>query len=393
MGKLILNNLYSLLLVFILSFLPYRTIANTGGVCAVISPKITPDGRPLLWANIDSDEKGVALHHFNGPRYNFTGLIHARDTLNVWSGLNTAGFAITFAKSSKDTTEYQEGMFIKMALGRCGRLSDFEVLLNEFDFTLIHPAASFACFDAFGNSAVYEANRQKFNAFDPLKALSGFLVRNSFTMTGNDTAKIEFWRYHRTRKLLRYAAEYDQLSVQTLFRGLSRDLVSLKCEPYPLPFEGSFKNAPNGLVPTNGSLNQHNTVASLVMQGVQNGEDVTLSTMWCILGEPITGTALPTWPVTGELPGICKGSNPVLNEIMGDWEKYLYHNISFPYFIDTFLLTGKNNYLDKILNIEKELISQTRIKLNEWRHQEDFYLDMQFYQKKIARKTARVIRF
>ncbi len=393
MGKKILNKYPFLLLVFTSLLFPLAANANTGGVCAVISSQITPDGRPLLWGNINSDNNKVALHHFSGFRYNFTGLVHANDTLNVWGGLNTAGFAITFAKTAKDTSHYQEGLFIKMALGRCGRLSDFEILLNEFDFSRIHPGASFACFDAFGNSAMYETNRQKFNAFDPLKDLCGFLVRDSFTMTGDDTCKAEFWRYHRANKLLKYAAQYNQLSVQTLLRGLSRDLTSLQCEPYPLPFESSCQKAPIGLVPTDKSLNQHNTVASLVIHGVKPGENVTLSTMWCILGEPIAGTAVPLWPVTGEVPGICTGRNPVLNEIMRNRKKHFYHNSSFPQFIDSYLLAGKRDYLGKIFDFEKSVIEQTWTKLEEWQHKDEFYLDIQHYQKKIARKTARVIRF
>jgi len=107
---------------------------------AVISGRVTPDGRPMLWKHRDAPKMENHARFFTGEKYDFIGVIYTDDLegKEIWMGSNSAGFSImnTAAfnvgigrgyKGPKD----QEGFIMKTALGRCATLADFEALLEE----------------------------------------------------------------------------------------------------------------------------------------------------------------------------------------------------------------------------------------------------------------------
>ena len=55
-------------------------------------------------------------------------------------------------------------------------------------------------------------------------------------------------------------------------------------------------------------INRYSTGAAAVIQGVKNNEDSGMTTMWTIVGFPLTSVAIPVWLSTsGELPSIITG--------------------------------------------------------------------------------------
>ena len=51
---------------------------------AVISGKVTPDGRPLLWKNRDTDFPQNSVRYFSGGRYPFVAVVNSvedKDTM------------------------------------------------------------------------------------------------------------------------------------------------------------------------------------------------------------------------------------------------------------------------------------------------------------------------
>jgi hypothetical protein len=88
---------------------------------AIISGKFTPDGRPLLWKNRDTGDRDNKLMYFTDGKYDYIGLVNSKDTAgkDVWTGMNTAGFAIMNSasynlNSSEDTAEaINEGMVMR----------------------------------------------------------------------------------------------------------------------------------------------------------------------------------------------------------------------------------------------------------------------------------------
>ena len=79
----------------------------TACTTAIISGRFTPDGRPLLWKNRDTDDLDNKLMYFTDGRYDYIGLVNSKDTIGeeVWTGMNTSGFAIMNSASYNLTTE------------------------------------------------------------------------------------------------------------------------------------------------------------------------------------------------------------------------------------------------------------------------------------------------
>ena len=68
---------------------------------AIISGKLTPDGRPLLWKHRDTGELNNRVDYVKGPKYAFIAVVNANDgDGKSWMGVNEAGFAIINTASS-----------------------------------------------------------------------------------------------------------------------------------------------------------------------------------------------------------------------------------------------------------------------------------------------------
>jgi len=63
---------------------------------AIFSASSTPDGRPILWKNRDTDTLSNKVVFVNDKPYSYLGVVNADDPDGrmVWGGLNSAGLAI-----------------------------------------------------------------------------------------------------------------------------------------------------------------------------------------------------------------------------------------------------------------------------------------------------------
>jgi hypothetical protein len=361
--------------------------------------RTTVDGRPLLWKNRDSSTRENEIAYFHGPQYDFVGVINANDTTQVWMGVNRAGFAIMNSESldqpgdSVDT----EGFFMKKALGQCRTLDDFESLLRTTNHHKRGTQANFGCIDAFGGAAFYETGNTTFTKFDANDALhtpEGFLIRANFSMTGQDEPAYGTFRMHRARELFQQAVDRDDLNAQTILQAVTRDLVSTELDPYPLPFNGSIEGAPRGYIPTRNSINRYRTVSAVVFQGVRPGENPALTTMWCILGEPIAGVAVPIWVLGGELPESLNGEDgSELNERIRSLRDQLYPDSDRPEFLDTHQLFRKQlPVATEFLPFERDLYTETQKKLTQWRLRRPSGESVQTFERQLIQRVLRFLR-
>ena len=104
---------------------------------AIISGRVTPDGRPLLWKHRDTDAAQNLVRYFKGDKYAFSAVAQT-DNPNpraVWMGVNEAGFAIMNTMSynieptDDDDIYANNGYIMKLALGECADAAEFEALL------------------------------------------------------------------------------------------------------------------------------------------------------------------------------------------------------------------------------------------------------------------------
>ena len=160
---------------------------------AIVSGKLTANGRPLLWKNRDTNDLNNRVERIVGHDglMEFVALFDARDLKDTaaWMGFNEAGFAImntaSYNLNGNDGVKNmdREGELMRYALERCKTVDDFENLLN----TLPKPLgveANFGVIDAQGNGAYFETGNFKYVKFDLADAEYGILMRTNYSYSG-----------------------------------------------------------------------------------------------------------------------------------------------------------------------------------------------------------------
>ncbi len=274
----------------------------------IMSGKHTPDGRPLLYKNRDTDTRDNALAFFTDGKYTYIGLINSNDSWKeeVWGGFNSAGFAImnsaAYNNNEGDTTRLsdREGVVMKMALATCATLADFELMLTD----MLKPLgvdANFGVIDAEGGAAYYETGNfgfKKIDANDPALAPYGLIIRTNHSFTGTVGEGGGYIRYAAASDVLNMALAQNRLDPQYLLNSLSRNLthgltgVNLRAE---IPADGKSQ----AFVNFDDFIPRTSTAAAIMVVGAAKGEDPSQTMMWTLMGFPLTTVAVPVW-ITAE---------------------------------------------------------------------------------------------
>lgn len=340
---------------------------------AVISGRATADGRPLLWKNRDVTEQDNIVRYYAGKVHGYLGLSDAGVADKIYAGLNAAGLAIVNAVSSdlEGTGESENGVFIKRILEECATVDEAEALLAATNSTGRKTRANFGVIDARGGAAIFETANRSSVRFDADAAPSGFLVRTNFAITGANPENGEgFVRFDRASAILGPAAATRAIDVRFVFDRAARDLVNESVDPYPLPFAGSQNGHPQGYLRTDYSINRYRTASAVVVHGPAPGEDPLLATMWCLLGEPVCGVALPLWVRAGDVPyEFCGSYFSPLREAVKIREAECYTDPSSDRYLNTRILAdGRGRGLAVFIGRVEALIFPTaETALKSWR--------------------------
>lgn len=310
--------LFTLLLVFSLT-------ANITQACtsAVISGKITPDGRPLLWKQRDTSSLHNSVSYFSGEKYNFIAVVNSDTSTpsEVWIGTNSAGFSIMNTQSynleeveNEDDRGMANGKVMYRALEICATVADFKTFLD----TITKPSmieANFGVIDAQGGAAMFEVDYNNYTFFDANQtkdAPLGYIARTNFSFTGKLNTGAGYVRYQQEEQILMPASAMKTITPAWIFDELSR------CFANPILGidlkDGSF-NQPegSGWFVEQDFISRHESSCSVVVQGVKPGENPDLTIMWTALGYPPVSVALPLWVKNAdhclpELVKTCKGN-------------------------------------------------------------------------------------
>lgn len=355
---------------------------------AVISGKVTPDGRPLLWKNRDTDFLQNSVRYFSGGRHSFIAVVNSveDDPSDVWIGTNTAGFSIMNTQSY-NLVEVQpgeergeaNGRVMRRALEVCATVKDFCQFLD----TLSKPSlieANFGVIDAKGGAAMFEVDYYKYvmyDANDPKDAPCGYIARTNFSFSGKVNEGAGYVRFMQEDKLLMPASATGQITPQWIFNELSR----------------SFANPLLGIDLKSGDFNRPKTTgwfvdqdfiarssmaSAVVVQGVKSDERPELTTMWTILGYPPTGVVMPVWVKGAEegLPKLLARDDVKKVAPLGDWSVTLAGDV-FSYeqgmgsdrYMNWEKLynADKNGYMQLLAPVENEVFQRTGAVLKEWR--------------------------
>ena len=353
---------------------------------AIISGKYTKDGRPVLYKHRDTWAVNNIISYFDAKPYSFMGLVNSKDSLrkSVWIGMNDEGFSImnsaSYNLNNRDTTKLSgyEGRIMKQALQYCKTIEDFKTMLD----TIARPTgleANFGVIDAFGGAAYFELGHQNYtmiDANDPTVAPNGYLIRTNFSFTGEMGIGGGYIRYQTASDLFYEAVSTNQLDAQYILQNVSRSLrhsltgTDLK----------DFENLPEGkpkymhfrdFIPRTGSA------SSVAVQGVKKGENPDYTTMWSVVGFPLTSVVVPTWIKGGaNLPAIVSYSkdlndSPICHAALQMKKDCLPVRFgkSEWYYINVNALYNSANtgYMQKLKPLDNKLFAETKQKLEVWR--------------------------
>jgi len=370
---------------FILALIAGAVFEGQACTTAVISGKATPDGRPLLWKHRDTWAVNNKIVQFFDGKYDCVGLVNSVDTTNlsIWIGFNSEGFAIMNSASynlNNDTIRLNglEGRLIKQALQNCASVEDFEAMLNNMEKPT-RLEGNFGVIDATGGAAYYELGNFEYVKFDANKtedAPHGYIIRTNYSISGEYGDGGGYIRYTTISEVFENALENNELDYCTIIQDGSRnlkhsltgiDLNSYDDLPENTPTTVFFKD----FIPRSG------TSSSCVVQGVSPVENPALTTMWSVVGFPLTSLTIPIW-LNREvvLPDVVEYDESIKDSPLSNYSLQLKNQVfSYQmgvdknYYIDINKVVNANNtgFVQTIVPFENQVIRKSEDYLTEWR--------------------------
>ncbi len=322
-----LQNVYlKMLCAFICLWAVMLTTQTWACDVAVVSGKVTTDGKPLIWKNFDNSSSshqqvayfpakktapgGYAMvYRFEDGMKLLTG-----SAITPSGGVNESGFAIAVTSVYQDYNLMAEPVnlntaLMEEALATCTTLAEFESLLKRWPYyhwgTVI--SANFVVIDAKGGAALYECFTGHLNLglnlmqFRKNDANTGKVTNEyGWTIKAAQTNFIGFhiltnynyyipWnvgqdRKYRAEALLTKLVTEKRMSYRTVMREVAKDVVGKQVNP-ELSSETNYS--------TTYCLSRNATRSAIVVRGAASGGDPRLITMWVNLGEPSVGVFVP----------------------------------------------------------------------------------------------------
>ena len=142
-------------------------------------------------------------------------------------------------------------------------------------------------------------------------------------------------------------------------------------------------------VHTNHTINRNSSVAALFFQGTSHKDRPDLATMWVVLGQPVTGVAIPLWPAAGKVPRIASGpGTAALNDLAKAVRSFIYPDsrgqMSQYLNVDRLRTYGGDGVLAKLIRIENRALSQASAALAAWKKKRPPQEKIAEVQEKIA---------
>lgn len=294
---------------------------STAWACTsfLVSGKVTPDGRPLLFKNRDTGNLNNLTVLVKGEKYKFLGIVSAddREAKEVWGGHNEKGFAImnTAAYNLNGDVEDgdMEGVIMRRALETCITLKDFERLLDNWPRPM-GSNANFGVIDAEGGCAYYEVGNEsyvKFDVNDPMVAPYGYLVRTNHAMSGERRLDSGVERYLAISDIMLNVHVTGDFGYRKLLteipRHLTHGLTHLNIYDY-MPKDEKTTT----YFPFRDFIPRYSSSCVLMVQGVKKGEDPLLTVSWSMVGCPLACVAVPLCITpSGKIPSVVtRGKEP-----------------------------------------------------------------------------------
>lgn len=261
----------------------------------LVSAKASGTGRPLMWKHRDTGTE----HNFvdkvppRDGKMGYVALYNAGDAnlREAWMGMNDAGFAIMNTASynlAPDTAKIKdrEGLLMSAALISCRTVDDFEKVLKSMKRP-IGIQANFGVMDAFGNLAYFEANDHAYTRFNVDDTDEGYLIRTNYSVSGAEGGGYGYIREFNLRHVLAKEMAAGTLRPESFTEKASRSF-------YHSILDKDFAaDSTCEWVVDQDFIPRDISTASIVIEGVNPGEDVSDMIMWTVLGYPPCSFMVP----------------------------------------------------------------------------------------------------
>lgn len=271
---------------------------------AIVAARATKDGRPLLWKNRDTGtlDNFIARVTPSSPGdIEYIALFNAGDSTlsEAWMGMNRRGFAIMNTASynlAPDTASLKdrEGIVMSLALKRCHSTADFAALLD----TLPRPRgvqANFGVIDALGGGGYFEVDDWSYRFFPFDTVETGVLVRTNFSQSGAEGKGMGYIRCDNARHLLA-----PHIAARDITPATFTDTLSCSFYHSLLGCDVALDTTRRWVVDQD-FIPRYSTSATIVIEGVNPGDDPLDAVMWTALGyppvarvEPVTFDYIPS---------------------------------------------------------------------------------------------------
>ena len=274
------------------------TVAAWACTSAIVTARMTANGRPLLWKHRDTSDLNNVVERITPDNgFAYIGLFNASDTLRreAWMGCNTEGFAIMNTASynlKADTVTHmdREGLVMSEALRRCRTVDEFEQLLRTMPKPL-GVEANFGVIDAHGGAAYFETCNYTYTRFD----VDSIVVRTNHSKSGRSGEGYGYVREANAQCLLLPYVAAHSITPEVLTERLSRSF-------YHSLVGKDFAADTVTYVVDRDFIPRRISSASVVVEGVAQGDNPAATTMWTVLGYPPCGVVVPAWTFEGGVP-------------------------------------------------------------------------------------------
>jgi hypothetical protein len=264
---------------------------------AIVSGKLTANGRPLMWKNRDTNDLNNRVERIKGHDglLEFVALFDARDLRDTaaWMGFNEVGFAImntaSYNLNGNDGVKEmdREGELMRYALERCKTVDDFEGLLKSLPKPF-GVEANFGVIDAQGNGAYFETGNFKYVKFDLADAPDGILTRTNYSYSGVKDKGMGYVREKNEKTLLAPHVASQDITPAVFTEELSRTF-------YNSLIGKDYTRSGDTWIVDQDFIPRRISSASVVIEGILPGENPRLTTMWIALGYPPCAEVFPVW--------------------------------------------------------------------------------------------------
>jgi hypothetical protein len=220
------------------------------------------------------------------------------------------------------------------------------------------------------------------------------MIHTNFSFTGDPKRGSGHIRYKTAEDLFYPASQQNNLTVRFILQNVSRSLWhSLTVTDLrSLPENAGGQKFVN----FTDFIPRFSSTASVAIQGVKSGESTDYTTMWTVLGFPLTSVVFPLW--------LCQGAGqPELVTLNGEGvaplcEKALKlkgsvfpvtHNYKANYINLSILYNQENRGFMQLLKpVEDEIFDISMKRLEVWRKNPDFKKEIQSFYKQLDEEIA-----